>query len=189
MKRSAVIAIIVVVAVAVAAGAYYLYHGNGYQTPSSSTSTSANDSNLPDVNNAVLITKTDSKLGKYLATPDGLPLYTYASDSEGVSNCTGGCLSNWPAYQATGDTSNLPAGVSVITRSDNGQKQYAFNGGPLYTFSSDSNGKVTGDGVASFHVAKPATPVSTQSSTTPSPSASAVPTATPNTSSSSGSPY
>ena len=48
----------------------------------------------------------------------------------------------------------LPANVTVITRSDGG-KQYAYKGMPLYTFTSDGNGQVTGDGVENFHIAKP----------------------------------
>lgn len=182
MKRNVVILVIVVVAVLLAGGAYMLYN-NGYKSSPSSSSNSAKDNSLPDVNNSVLTTKTDSKVGKYLATPSGAPLYTYASDSNSVSNCSGACLSNWPAYQATGDTSNLPAGVGVMTRSDNGQKQYTYNGMPLYTFTSDSNGQVTGDGVEGFHVAKPATDA-LQSTTSPSASASstATPSATPTSS-------
>ena len=72
---------------------------------------------------------------------------------QGQSNCNGGCLASWPAYTAT-KTTNLPANVTVITRSD-GSKQYAYKGLPLYTFTGDASGQPTGDGISNFHIAKP----------------------------------
>ena len=116
--------------------------GTTTPTPSSSSST-----------NNVYQTKTSN--GKtYLANTQGMTLYTYSADSNGVSNCTGECASAWPPYTATSQ-SNLPANITVITRSD-GSKQYAYKGKPLYTFTSDSNpGDVTGDGVNGFNLATP----------------------------------
>jgi len=160
--KKAIIGIIVVVIVAVGAIAFF------HKSPKSNNNNSAQQSshnNAPAVNNAVLVTKTDSKLGQYLADPSGKALYTYNADTSGVSNCTGSCLSNWPSYTASGSTANLPAGVSTIKRSDNGQTQYTYNGMPLYYFVSDSSGQVTGDGVEGFSVAKPAAANSSSSST------------------------
>jgi predicted lipoprotein with Yx(FWY)xxD motif len=102
----------------------------------------------------IVVTKTDSKVGQYLADSKGKTLYTYGADTTGVSNCTGSCLAAWPVYEAT-SADNLPANVTVISRSD-GTKQYAYKGMPLYYYSSDTSaGMVTGDGVNNFHVAKP----------------------------------
>jgi predicted lipoprotein with Yx(FWY)xxD motif len=101
----------------------------------------------------IVTTKTDSKLGQYLADGNDKALYTYGADTNGVSNCTGSCLATWPVYEAA-TTTNLPANVTAITRSDN-TKQYAYKGMPLYYFTGDTAGKVTGDGVNNFHVAKP----------------------------------
>lgn len=164
MKRnSAILALVIIIVLG--GGAYALFHKSG-KPANTSTTSSKSDANAPAVNNAVLITKTSPSLGQYLAEPDGQALYTYGSDSSGVSNCTGSCLASWPAYQATGSTANLPAGVGVIMRSDNGQTQYTYNGMPLYTFVSDSKGQVTGDGVSNFNVAKPAAPASASQSGT-----------------------
>lgn len=103
----------------------------------------------------VVQTKTNPTVGQYLADKNGKTLYTYGADTSGVSNCTGACLTDWPVYAATSTTSNLPANVSVIHRSDGGT-QYAYKGMPLYYFSGDTSaGMVTGDGVNNFHVAKP----------------------------------
>jgi len=161
--KKAVIAIVVVVILAV--GGYLIFHKSS-KPASKSTSTS---SNAPAVNNAVIVTKTSSSLGQYLADPSGKALYTYNGDKSGVSNCTGSCLATWPAYTDKGSTSNLPSGVSTIKRTDNGQTQYTYNGMPLYYFVSDSSGQVTGSGVENFTVAKPSSSSSSQpSSSTPS---------------------
>jgi predicted lipoprotein with Yx(FWY)xxD motif len=150
----------------VVGGGYAIFHkssykspsssSNGYVAPSSSTSSSSSSSSSgAAVNNAVLSTKTASGVGSYLADPNGNALYTFSSDSSGVSNCTGSCLANWPAYQDTGATTGLPTSVGTIKRTDNGQTQYTYKGLPLYTFVSDSKGQVTGNGVDGFQVAKP----------------------------------
>jgi predicted lipoprotein with Yx(FWY)xxD motif len=175
MKKSMVVGIVVAVIV-VAGGAYALFHKSS-KPASNSTASSSQSSNAPAVNNAVLITKTDSTVGQYLAEPSGQALYTFASDTSGVSNCTGSCLAQWPAYQDKGSTTGLPTGVSTIKRTDNGQTQYTYNGMPLYTFVSDQPGQVTGDGVQNFSVAKPAASSSSSSSqsTTPAQSQSSAP--------------
>jgi predicted lipoprotein with Yx(FWY)xxD motif len=120
--------------------------------PQKSTKTSANTKTSATA--SIIQTKTSSSLGQYLADGSGKTLYTYGKDTSGVSNCTGSCLADWPVYTAASST-NLPANVTVITRSDN-TKQYAYKGLPLYYFSGDTSaGMVTGDGVNDFHVAKP----------------------------------
>lgn len=121
----------------------------------SSTAKSSGEDSVPAVNNAVLTTKTDAKIGRYLADPSGRALYVYDVDTKGVSNCTASCLAAWPAYVDTGATTGLPSGVGTIKRSDNGQIQYTYDGLPLYYFAHDAQGQVSGDGVDMFSVAKP----------------------------------
>ncbi|HEV2403453.1 MAG TPA: hypothetical protein VGS08_04595 [Candidatus Saccharimonadales bacterium] len=146
MKKNKAI-IIVIVFVLLAVGGYALLHASKKNTVTS-TQTGA-------VNNTVLVTKTSASLGQYLATPGGQALYTSGGDSQGVSNCSGTCLASWPAYQDKGVTTGLPTGVGTIQRKDNGQIQYTYNGLPLYTFTGDSDGQVTGNGVSNFSVVKP----------------------------------
>jgi predicted lipoprotein with Yx(FWY)xxD motif len=153
MKKTLTVAAVIVVLVLLAVAAYMIY-GNTYKSSSPSSSPSSQN-NAPAVNNAVLKTKTDATLGQYLTDPSGKPLYTYDPDTSGQSNCTGSCLSNWPAYQVSGSSANLPTGVGVLKRTDNNQVQYTYYGKPLYYFTSDKKGNVTGNGVESFHVAKP----------------------------------
>lgn len=173
MSNNGKIITAIVVIIIVLGGAFALLH------KSSKTNTSSTTGNSPAVNNSVLATKTDSSLGQYLADPSGKPLYTYNADTQGVSNCSGACLANWPPYTVKGSLGNLPSGVSTIKRSDNGETQYTYNGLPLYYFISDSVGKVTGSNVDNFKLAKPAA-----SSSSRSPSSQ--PSSTPSSSSSSG---
>jgi predicted lipoprotein with Yx(FWY)xxD motif len=101
------------------------------------------------------MTANSTTKGAYLADPSGRTLYTYDKDTSGVSNCTGACLAAWPAYSASGAQTGLPAGISVITRSD-GSMQYAYNGKPLYYYAQDSGPNViNGDGVGGvWHIVK-----------------------------------
>ena len=117
-------------------------------TPNSSTSTKSSTSS-----NIVTI-KTDPSAGQFLADGNGKPLYTYGSDTSGVSNCTGSCLESWPIYGPVSTPASLPANVTIISRSD-GKVQYAYKGMPLYYFSGDSSSTPTGNGVGGFSLAKP----------------------------------
>lgn len=156
MKRSSWIVIVIIILVVLIGGGYALFHNSSNPYSSNNPGGSSVQNNTAS-GNGVYAVKTDPSLGQYLADPAGKPLYTYNADTSGVSNCTGSCLSNWPAYQPTSTLANLPSGVSTIKRSDNGQTQYTYNGKPLYYFTGDSAGKVTGDGVENFSVAKPST--------------------------------
>ena len=157
----------VVLALVIIGGGFALFHMSmSPKTPASNNTSATNSSSK--VNNAVLVTKTSSSLGSYLAEPNGDPLYTYNGDSSGASTVTGSLLASWPAYQDKGSTTSLPSGVGTIKRTDNGQTQYTYNGMPLYTFVADSNGQPTGNGASNFAIATPAAASSTQQTTTPS---------------------
>jgi predicted lipoprotein with Yx(FWY)xxD motif len=164
MKKSLIGVVIVIV---VLAGGYVILHKtstktaststlastNSYGSSSSSSTGSSTGQSATATSGSIIQTKTSSSVGQYLADANGAALYTYGGDTSGVSNCSGSCVANWPIYQASSTTS-LPANVTVIKRSD-GTSQYAYKGMPLYTFTGDSSGQVTGDGVSNFHVAKP----------------------------------
>jgi len=156
MKKSNSIVIAVIIVIVIAGGAYALFHKSPKPAAATTSSNSSSkQSSAPAVNNAVLITKTSSTVGQYLADPSGKALYTYGADTSGISNCTGSCLASWPAYQDTGSTTNLPASVSTIKRTDNSEVQYTYKGKPLYYFASDGSSQVTGNGVDDFSVAVP----------------------------------
>jgi predicted lipoprotein with Yx(FWY)xxD motif len=97
----------------------------------------------------------DTSKGKALIDVNRMTLYVFDRDASGRSNCNGQCTINWPPLIA--DTDAQAAGnFSFITR-DDGRKQWAYKGKPLYTWSKDKNpGDVTGDGVNNvWHVAAP----------------------------------
>lgn len=125
---------------------------------------------------ASVATSETPELGTFLTDAEGKTLYLFTKDESGTSNCTGDCLTNWPAFVAE-DPLTLPDGVpgelTQITR-DDGTQQVAYNGMPLYYFASDAaagdtNGQGVGDvwfvvapAVAGLDLASPvASPVAT----------------------------
>lgn len=84
----------------------------------------------------------------------GMTVYTFDKDvaGSGKSACVDGCLKNWPAVPAAGE---LAAPWSAITR-DDGSKQLAYKGKPLYLFVGDKKaGDRNGDKVKDvWHVVK-----------------------------------
>jgi predicted lipoprotein with Yx(FWY)xxD motif len=75
-------------------------------------------------------------LGTILTGPNGMTLYTYANDKEGKSVCSGVCAENWPPLRPEANAPAPTAPLSVITR-DDGTKQYAWKGKPLYYWKND----------------------------------------------------
>lgn len=69
-----------------------------------------------------------------LVDSKGMTVYTYDKDSAGKSTCTGQCAENWPPVQA--GSAPLSAPWSAVTR-DDGTRQLAYKGKPLYTFMKD----------------------------------------------------
>lgn len=97
-----------------------------------------------------------STKGDILTDDKGMTLYTFDKDADGKSACNGPCATNWPVLKAeAGDKAD--ANYTIITR-DDGSKQWAYKGKPLYTFAKDQKpGDVTGDGFLNnaWHLAKP----------------------------------
>jgi predicted lipoprotein with Yx(FWY)xxD motif len=81
-----------------------------------------------------------------LADMKGMTLYTFMKDAECKSNCNGQCEKNWPPLMAAADA--MPMGDWTIVTRDDGSKQWAYKGKPLYTWAKDTKpGETTGDGV------------------------------------------
>jgi predicted lipoprotein with Yx(FWY)xxD motif len=98
----------------------------------------------------------NSDKGKVLTNDSGMTLYVFDKDSGGKSACNGPCAGNWPPLTAT--AASMPMGdYSVITR-DDGTKQWAYKGRPLYAWKNDKKpGDITGDGFlnGAWHIAQP----------------------------------
>ena len=98
----------------------------------------------------------DSAKGKVLTDGKGMTLYTFDKDAGGKSACNGPCATNWPPLMAAADAK--PASDYTIFVRDDGSKQWAHKGKPLYTWKNDKKaGDITGDGFAnnSWHIATP----------------------------------
>jgi predicted lipoprotein with Yx(FWY)xxD motif len=92
-----------------------------------------------------------------LVNAAGMTLYTFDRDvpGSGKSVCNGPCAGLWPPFMV-GGSGQSSAAWQVITRDDGG-KQWAYLGKPLYTWSKDAKpGDKTGDGFNNvWKVAKP----------------------------------
>ena len=82
-----------------------------------------------------------------LTGPSGMTLYTFDRDAagSGKSVCNGPCATNWPPLMAA--ASDQPSGNYTIITRDDGSKQWAHKGKPLYFWAKDAKpGDKTGDG-------------------------------------------
>lgn len=92
-----------------------------------------------------------------LVGSNGMTLYTFDKDvtGSGKSVCNDACATNWPPLFVVND---VPASsdYSIIIR-DDGMKQWAMKGKPLYYWIKDQKpGDKTGDGVNNvWHIIKP----------------------------------
>jgi predicted lipoprotein with Yx(FWY)xxD motif len=97
----------------------------------------------------------DTSKGKALVDSAGMTLYTLDRDTAGKSSCNGVCATNWPPFLAAAAAA-ASGDWSIVTR-DDGRKQWAYKGKPLYAFYKDGNpGDANGDGVNNvWHIATP----------------------------------
>ena len=98
-------------------------------------------------------------VGGMLVNTAGMTLYTFDNDNDtagsGKSACNGPCAGLWPPVVAEADAK--PEGdLTIITR-DDGSKQWAYKGKPVYLYKSDMKaGDATGDNFKNvWHVIKP----------------------------------
>jgi predicted lipoprotein with Yx(FWY)xxD motif len=88
-----------------------------------------------------------------LTDAKGMTLYTFDKDAGGKSACNGPCAANWPPLAAAPDAK--PYGEWTVIARDDGSRQWAYEGKPLYRWKKDANpGDKTGDNVNNaWHVA------------------------------------
>jgi predicted lipoprotein with Yx(FWY)xxD motif len=93
--------------------------------------------------------------GGMLVNSAGMTLYTFDKDGagSGKSACNGPCAANWPPLRAA-DAEHASSDWSIVAR-DDGTKQWAYKGKPLYLWHKDQKpGDKTGDGFLKvWHVA------------------------------------
>ncbi len=87
-----------------------------------------------------------STLGQVLTDSKGMTLYNFAPDSAGKSVCNGKCAQAWPPAMAQGNAAS-DGDFTIVVRDDGG-KQWAHRGKPLYAWVKDKQpGDTTGHGV------------------------------------------
>lgn len=93
--------------------------------------------------------------GKPLVNWQGFTFYVFDSDTPRKSNCNEQCAAKWPPHLAAA-TAQGTGDWSVVAR-DDGTKQWAYKGKPLYTSKADRKaGDTAGDGVdGAWHKALP----------------------------------
>ena len=88
---------------------------------------------------------------------NGMTLYTFDKDApgSGKSVCNGQCATNWPPLMA--GVTDQPGGDWTIVTRDDGSKQWAWSGQPLYYWAQDQKpGDATGDGFNKvWHAVRP----------------------------------
>src|SRR5438094_4954676 len=94
-----------------------------------------------------------------VAASNNHTVYTFDSDTPGVSKCSGGCATTWPPLTVpAGTTPTAGPGVTgqlgTITRSD-GSLQVTYKGMPLYFFHSDAQAGDTKGNYTGWSLVKP----------------------------------
>ena len=82
-----------------------------------------------------------------LVGPNGMTLYTFDRDvmGSGKSVCNGQCATAWPPLLAS--ASDTSSGDWTVVVRDDGQRQWAYKGKPVYYWQRDAKpGDRTGDG-------------------------------------------
>jgi predicted lipoprotein with Yx(FWY)xxD motif len=83
-----------------------------------------------------------------LVGANGMTLYTFDKDpADGAKSvCNGQCAANWPPLRA--EPGAQPVGNYTVVTRDDGSRQWAYKGKPLYFWVKDRQpGERTGDGV------------------------------------------
>lgn len=132
----------------VAAFALAACGGDDSGTTSASETTSASKSGSQA--GAVSVQTIDGK--DVLVDTGGQALYTNDMDTTSKIACSGECAAIWVPVKApsggepTSDDSSIQGELGTVDRPD-GTAQVTFDGKPLYTFTQDTSGQVSGDGV------------------------------------------
>jgi predicted lipoprotein with Yx(FWY)xxD motif len=117
---------------------------------SSGTASPASSGGATATSGAAAVSTASTDAGKILVDAQGRTMYAFAADSKGKSNCSGSCLTYWPAVPAGSKTPSASVGVTatfgVLHRQD-GTAQLTVDGWPMYTYVGDTKaGATTGQG-------------------------------------------
>jgi predicted lipoprotein with Yx(FWY)xxD motif len=115
---------------------------NAYQ---SSDDSQGYSSSHKHASSKVGVVTQQTPVGSVLADTQGMTLYTFDKDSQGVSKCYGPCEQKWPPLQSKVEIDEM--GFSTVSRKD-GSLQVRYKNQPLYLWIGDKKpGDTTGDGI------------------------------------------
>ena len=144
LNGRALVAAVVLSGALAACGSQAATGSSSTATPTSSRSAaaSASPAAAASASPVVLAQAVGSNGTILVAASNMMTVYTFSSDTAGVSNCTGSCATIWPAVTVpAGQTPTGGAGVTgtlaTITRAD-GTVQVTYKGLPLYFFHKDA---------------------------------------------------
>ena len=128
-------------------------------SPSPTASATPSATTTPATGPVVLAQSVGTMGTILVAAANNHTVYTFDSDTPGVSKCTGGCASTWPPVSiASGTTPTGGPGVTgqlgTITRAE-GSLQVTYKGLPLYFFHSDANPGDTKGNYTGWSLVKP----------------------------------
>ena len=94
----------------------------------------------------------DTAIGQVIAAgPDSKTLYYFDKDTPNTSTCYDGCAAAWPPFLVT-DPARAIASLTIVERND-GNKQWAINGKPVYFWAGDQKaGDTTGSAIPDWTV-------------------------------------
>jgi predicted lipoprotein with Yx(FWY)xxD motif len=103
----------------------------------------------PGANGRTVAVQNLGDAGRVLVDSSGQALYASDQEADGSVLCTGACESFWKPLTVKGGQpiGSVPGKLGVVKRPD-GSHQVTYNGRPLYSFTQEGPGEVTGDG---FH--------------------------------------
>lgn len=126
-----------VIVLGLVGGGWYAYQASRIASPVETTQAAGSD-----YHDNIYLTKGMGN-ESYMADFEGMTLYTFDRDTADTSNCTGNCAQTWRPYTSGASAQQtFPAGISLITRTDDNSKQFTWHNKPLYYFTKD---KVIGD--------------------------------------------
>jgi predicted lipoprotein with Yx(FWY)xxD motif len=142
-----------VVLVAVAVGVFAIAtSGGSTQTHQAGQATGYAAPARPAAAKAAVAVRSTS-LGKILVDGNGRSLYLFEADTANKSNCSGACLSSWPALTSdtTPATTGALTGKFATIAAAGGKRQVTYNGHPLYLYAGDQKaGDTAGAGLNDF---------------------------------------
>lgn len=109
------------------------------------------DRPVTDIRPAEVAVASIDGVGDVLVDGDGQVLYLFEPDEAHDVTCTGGCAAKWPPLTVDiGTDPMIGSGVSAdrvgLVRDQDGTPVATFDGWPLYRYTSDELGQMTGSG-------------------------------------------